>query len=210
VIRGTYRRTADFRVSTTDSDATPTPLGDGRTHLGYQDHYVVDGGRARVILSALVTPAEVQENQPALDLLWWARFRWKLQPHQVTGDTKYGTTPNIVAIEQQQLRAYFPYRDDLERSRARMAELVDHGYDALGRYDVEVAAGGDAEKALWTALYLTGNHVRYFTELAQGCDRLPRQAALFDSGGHPEVRAAVEAGVGRVAEVVRGVAPDAH
>src|SRR5215213_9904744 len=108
VIRGTYRRTADFRVSTTDSDATPTPRGDGSTHLGYQDHYVVDGGRARIILAALVTPAEVQENQPALDLLWWARFRWKLQPRQVTGDTKYGTTPNIVAIEQQQLRANFP------------------------------------------------------------------------------------------------------
>jgi hypothetical protein len=78
VTRGTYRRTADFRVSTTDPDATPMPLGDGRTHLGYQDHYVVDGGRARIILTALVTPAEVQENQPALDLLWRARFRWKL------------------------------------------------------------------------------------------------------------------------------------
>jgi transposase len=66
---GTYRRTADFRVSTTDPDATPMPFRDGRTHLGYQDHYVVDGGRARIILTALVTPAEVQENQPALDLL---------------------------------------------------------------------------------------------------------------------------------------------
>ena len=31
VIRGTYRRTADFRVSTTDPDATPLPLGDGHT-----------------------------------------------------------------------------------------------------------------------------------------------------------------------------------
>jgi hypothetical protein len=28
---------------------------------------VVDGGRARIILAALVAPAEVQENQPALD-----------------------------------------------------------------------------------------------------------------------------------------------
>ncbi len=77
------------------ADAT----GDGRTHLGYQDHYVVDGGRARIILTALVTPAEVQENQPALDLLWRARFRWKLRPRQVTGDTKYGTIENIAAIE---------------------------------------------------------------------------------------------------------------
>jgi len=31
-------------------DATPMPLGDGRTHLGYQDHYLVDGGQARIIL----------------------------------------------------------------------------------------------------------------------------------------------------------------
>ena len=101
VTSGTYRRTADFRVSTTDPDATPMPHGDGGTHLGYQDHYVVDGGRARIILTALVTPAEVQENQPALDLLWRARFRWKLRPRQVTGDTKYGTVENIVAIEQE-------------------------------------------------------------------------------------------------------------
>jgi hypothetical protein len=71
---------------------------DGRTHLGYQDHYVVDGGRARIILIALVAPAEVQENQPALDLLWRARFRWKLWPRQVVGDTKYGTVENIAAI----------------------------------------------------------------------------------------------------------------
>ena len=96
---GTYRRTADFRVSTTDPDATPMRRQDGHTHLGYQDHYVVDGGRARIILAALVAPAEVQENQPALDLLWRTRFRWKLRPRQVTGDTKYGTVENIVAIE---------------------------------------------------------------------------------------------------------------
>src|SRR5215207_1318205 len=108
VIRGTYRRTADFRVSTTDPDATPMPHDEGRTRLGYQDHYVVDGGKARIILTALVTPAEVQENQPALDLLWHTRFRWKLRPRQVTGDTKYGTVENIAAIEQEQIHAYFP------------------------------------------------------------------------------------------------------
>ena len=105
---GPYRRTADFRVSTTDPDATPMPYGERGTRLGYQDHYLVDGGRARIILAALVAPAEVQENQPALDLLWWTRFRWKLRPRQVTGDTKYGTVENIAAIEREQIRAYFP------------------------------------------------------------------------------------------------------
>ena len=104
---GAYRRTADFRICTTDSDATPMRTKHG-TVLGYQDHYVVDGGRARIILAVLVAPAEVQENQPALDLLWWARFRWKLRPRQITGDTKYGTIENIVAIEHEGLRAYVP------------------------------------------------------------------------------------------------------
>ena len=89
----------------------PDAAGDGRTHLGYQDHYVVDGGKARIILAALVAPAEVQENQPALDLLWRTRFRWKLRPRQVTGDTKYGTVENIVAIEDQRIRAYVPLSD---------------------------------------------------------------------------------------------------
>ena len=78
------------------------------TALGYHDHIVVDGGKARIILTALVTPAEVQDNQPALDLLWRARFHWKLHPRQVTGDTKYGTVENVVAIESQSIRAYVP------------------------------------------------------------------------------------------------------
>jgi transposase len=127
---GTYRRTADFRVSTTDPDATPMPLGDGRTHLGYQDHYVVDGGRARIILAALVTPAEVQENQPARDLLWRARFRWKLHPSHVTGDTKYGTIENIAAIEQQRMRAYVPLSEVGQRA-GRFGEQ-DFVYDPAG------------------------------------------------------------------------------
>jgi transposase len=105
---GTYRRTADFRVSMTDPDATPLPQQGGHTHLGYQDHYVVAGGKARIVLMALVAPAEVQENQPALDLLWRTCFRWKLRPRQVTADTKYGTVENIAALECQRIHAYFP------------------------------------------------------------------------------------------------------
>ncbi len=105
---GTYRRTADFRVSTTDPDATPMPSGSGQTHLGDHDHDVVDGGKARIILTALVTPGEVQDNQPAVDLLWRTRFRWKLHPRQVTADAKYGAVENIVAIERAHIHAYVP------------------------------------------------------------------------------------------------------
>jgi hypothetical protein len=41
----------------------------GGTSLGYQVHYAVDGGKARIILGVLVTPSEVTENRPMLDLL---------------------------------------------------------------------------------------------------------------------------------------------
>ena len=50
-----YHRMADLRVSTTDPDATLMPTKDG-TDMGYRTHYVVDGGRARIIVAALVTP----------------------------------------------------------------------------------------------------------------------------------------------------------
>ena len=56
-----YQRIADFRISTTDPDATPLRLKGGGTHLGYQTHYVVDGGNRRIIFEVLVAPGEVME-----------------------------------------------------------------------------------------------------------------------------------------------------
>ena len=89
---------------------------------------MVDGGKARIILAALVAPAEVQENQPALDLLWWSRFRWKLRPRQITGDTKYGTVANIAAIEGQCIRAYVPLSEAGRRPGLFVEQ--DFAYDA--------------------------------------------------------------------------------
>jgi hypothetical protein len=101
---------ADLQVSTTDPDATLMLTKNG-VDLGYHTHYVVDGGKARIILNVLVTPSEVMDNQPMRDLLWRTRFRWKLWPRQVTGDKKYGTEDNLVAIEAQGIRAYIPIPD---------------------------------------------------------------------------------------------------
>lgn len=108
-------RTSDSRASKTDPDASPmTWTGSGR--LGYQTHYVVDGGKARIILDVLVTPSEVTENRPMLDLLWRTCFRWGFWPHHVSGDAKYGTRENIAAIEKAGIHAYvalpnFDHRD---------------------------------------------------------------------------------------------------
>jgi transposase len=102
-----YRRKADLFLSKTDPDASPMKRkGADHTHLGYQAHCVVDGGKARIILGVLVAPFEVTENKPMLDMLWRAAFRWRLRPRRVTGDSAYGTVENIAAIEKAGIRAY--------------------------------------------------------------------------------------------------------
>jgi hypothetical protein len=113
---GYRERTSDWRASRTDPDATPMTRSKGTTRLGYQTHYVVDGGKARVILGMLITPSAVTENRPMLDLLWRTVFRWRLRPQQVTGDARYGTRENVGAIEKAAIRAYvaipnFDFRD---------------------------------------------------------------------------------------------------
>jgi transposase len=124
---GSYRRTTDFRVSPTDPDATPMRTGSG-TALGYHDHYMVDGGKARIILAALVTPADVMENVPLCDLLWRVCFRRKVRPRHVTGDTTYGTVENIVALENAGIQAYFPLPDWGSRRPGFFAQ-ADFTYD---------------------------------------------------------------------------------
>jgi transposase len=111
VMRGNYQRMSNVWANTTDSDATLMHKKGGGTAIGYHTHYAVDGGKARIILSVLVTPSEVMDNQPMLDLLWHSRFRWHLPLDQVTGDTRYGTTENIAAIERAGIRAYVPLPD---------------------------------------------------------------------------------------------------
>jgi transposase len=105
-----YVRTADHSVSATDPDATHLPCRDG-VRLGYQGHYLVDGGKARIILGALATPGEVPEERPALDLIWRARARWGLRVRQATGDSAYGTVAIIRALEEQGVRAYLVLPD---------------------------------------------------------------------------------------------------
>ena len=112
---GSYQRISDYRVSRSDPDATPMSKGEAAT-LGYHDHYVVDGGKARIILAALVTPSDVMENQPMLDLLWRARFRWHLHPKWAVADSTDGTTENIRALEDAGIRAYVPLTNFDERT----------------------------------------------------------------------------------------------
>ena len=106
IVRNGYRRRSDYELSPTDPDASLMQHKKGATRMGYHAHYVVDGGKARVILNVLLTPADVTENQPMLDLLFRTRFRWGARVRRVTGDAKYGTKEIIAAVEKAGIRAY--------------------------------------------------------------------------------------------------------
>jgi transposase len=109
--RHNYQRVSDLWVSLTDPDAVLMKQHGQGTRLRYRDHYLVDGGKARIILGVLVTAADVMENMPFLDRLWRACFRWKLRPRSATGDTTYGTVEIIRALEDAGIRAYMPLAD---------------------------------------------------------------------------------------------------
>jgi transposase len=143
--KGQRPRTSDSRASKTDPSATPMKWSKKvGTSLGYQVHYAVDGGKARTILGVLVTPSEVTENRPMLDLLWRARFRWRLGLRQVTGDAKYGTAENVAAVEREGIRAYMA----LHRSGAKPHKFGrdDFFYDA--QKDLYICPAGEPLRPL--------------------------------------------------------------
>ena len=108
---GTDERISSRKISRTDPDATPMSMRDGRTVLGYQDHYLVDGGKARIILHAFVTPGDVSESQVLVDQLRHTLFRRKLRPKRLIADARYGTGRNVHAIEELGIHASVPLHE---------------------------------------------------------------------------------------------------
>jgi hypothetical protein len=115
--------------------------------LGYRTNYVVDGGKARVILSVLVTPGEVSENRPMLDLLFGTAFRWKIRPHHVTADGTYGTAENIEAVEHSGIHAYLALHE--AGGRVGFFRKSEFAYDAAR--DLFVCPAGETLRALGDA-----------------------------------------------------------
>jgi transposase len=118
-----YQPLATRKTSLTDADATPLH---GKKEIGYHMHYMVDGGSQRIILGVLVTPADVLDHTPMLDLLRWGRFRWQIHPRAAVGDSRYGTVENIVGLWNDRILPYTP--------RAEFRKLGQYSYEAF-RYD---------------------------------------------------------------------------
>ncbi len=181
IIRDGYRRRSDFEASATDPDAALMALKKGGLHFGYHDHYAVDGGKARIILEVLVTPADVMENLPFLDMLWRVRCRWRLRPRQVTGDTTYGTVEDIVAVEDQHVRAYVPLPDFDHRTPFYGASRFT--YDA--ERDEHRCPEGQVLRR-WKAKYTEG--VVVYRADAATCNACPLKAACTDSSRGRQVQ----------------------
>src|SRR5919202_582970 len=171
---GSYQRQSDVWVNTTDPDATLMHKKGGGTAIGYHTHYVVDGGKARIILDALVTPSEVMDNQPMLDLLWHVCFRWHLQPDFACGDTTYGTIENIVALEDANIRAYTPLTDFDHRRPFYGKQRF--GYDAdADQYHCPNGAALPRRKAKYT------ERVIVYRAEAETCNTCPLKAKCTES-----------------------------
>jgi transposase len=119
-----YERITDSKANLTDPDASPMRQSNAaQFEVGYHTHYVVDGGKARIILGVLVTPASIMENTPMLDMCRWVRFRWQLKPQIAVGDSTYGTVLNIVGLEQDGIAAYVPIANLSERGSFYPTEM---------------------------------------------------------------------------------------
>jgi len=171
-----YVRVADWKVSRTDPDASPMKSPGSRTKLGYHSQYVVDGGRARIILATLVTSATVMENSPMLDLARWTRFRWHLRPKQATGDTTYGTLDNIKALEEDGIKAYVPLPDWSERTAFYGAR----DFNYLPGRDLYLCPQGQELRRARTK-YTESVHV--YQARAEVCNACPVKSACTNSVG---------------------------
>jgi len=169
-----YERKSDRQVSTTDPDAVAMSTGREKASLGYHDHYVIDGGKARIILHALVTPADVMENQPMLPLLRRVMFRWRVRPNRVIGDTTYETADNIRALEESGIRAYMPLPDWEQRTPYFGASRF--AYDA--EHDIYLCPQGETLRR-HTAKYTEGKTT--YRAQAATCNVCPVKAQCTDS-----------------------------
>lgn len=171
-----YSRVADQRTNLTDPDATPMKRNNGDVlKLGYHTHYVVDGGKARIILAALVTPASIMDNTPMLDLARWARFRWQLDAEIAVADATYGTAANIMGLEQDGLRAYTPVREVVHRNSAFYTTEAFH-YDA--DRDVYICPQG---QTLTRWAYRPSDQAVGYRAAAEDCNACPVKAVCTTS-----------------------------
>jgi hypothetical protein len=116
-----------------------------------------------------------------LEMLFRSRFRWRLHPRSVTGDTAYGTRENIAAIEKAGIRAYTVLPD--QERRTSLLTIDAFVYDA--QRDLYTCPAGETLRR--RGHDHRGGYVRYAATKASACNACPlkredAQRARRDAG----------------------------
>lgn len=87
------------------------------------------------------------------------------------------------AAQQRRAEAIAQYRASLATDAARYEDIYSRGAEALSRYDIEIAASGDANVAVRMAMSLKFNHIMYDLRCLESARRFaPALFAFVESG----------------------------
>jgi hypothetical protein len=144
---GPFGRLSTLKISRTDPDVAAMSMRDGHIVLGYQDHNLVDSGKARIIFHCLVTPGDVAENHVLLDQFRRTLCRRKIRPERLVADARYATRENTRALEEQPVRAYMPLPEWDKSSPCYHRAAFTYDYDSP--HDVYRCPQGQTLKREW-------------------------------------------------------------
>ena len=127
-----------------------------------------------MILDVLVTPAEVTENLPMLEMHFRSTFRWRLHPRSVTGDATYATRENIAAIEKASIRAYTALADQEKRTSVFTIDAFEYDPER----DLYTCPAGETLRR--RGHDHRGSYVRYAAK-ASACNECPLKSKCTNS-----------------------------
>jgi len=144
-IRADLDRNRVGKPDSPDPDARFGRFPDGKTHPGYKQHTVADG-KARVIVSLSVTPANVSEHDKALAVIDEAISRLSAVPETVCADGAYSSGNNSAALEERGIRLVSPPPKAVTYTGDKYFTVEDFVYDE--KRDVFICPAGSVLKCL--------------------------------------------------------------
>jgi len=118
------------KPGSSDIDARFGKFPGKRTAPGYKQHTVADG-KARVVLSLSVTPANRSEHDEALSVIDDAVSRLNTPPEAVCGDAAYASGKNAALMEDRGIRLVSPPPKPLTYTKDRYYTVEEFSYDKV-------------------------------------------------------------------------------
>jgi len=116
-------------VSPVDPDAATSTRKAGGTTLGYRDHRLVDD-RHGVILATVATAADIDDGSMLGELLGRQEQYIGRMPHEVVGDSMYGTRENYRNLARANIKAYLKKRRGKDSPKISWVKLLAIGCTA--------------------------------------------------------------------------------